>query len=226
MHRYAFIFAFFGCSDQAVPQSQPVKQENPTSKRRIEVPIQPEGPKPVSIASIGARWPAFRSLSTPEQQSVAGALNLVPAPCEACEFRTIAHCATAEPAISCAVLDKLYIRAQKLAQEGASVDIVKVAVNYPDFWISGIGEGVPVQVHLFHDEEGRFRTQTEAVEKGLIEAFGKDIEWTKHPKTEPAPEEWDVRSYPTWFINGHRFRGVQSVNSLARFVSYEVSGRP
>jgi hypothetical protein len=113
----------------------------------------------------------------------------------------------------------------RLAKQDASVDTVKVAVNYPDFWIDGIGEGQAVQIHLFDDADGRFHAETKRVEEGLQNIFGQAIEWTIHGREDVSAAPWGVRSYPTWFINGHRFRGVQSVNSLARFVSHEVADK-
>jgi hypothetical protein len=213
-----------GCDRSDTRQSQPVKGSGSTTPRRIDVPIRADGPRPVGLAGILERWPAFGALDLKKQQVVAGALNLVPAPCDACEFRTIAHCATAEPAIECGVLDALFERALRMANQDASVDTVKVAVNYPDFWIAGIGEGLPVQIHLFDDTDGRFHAETKRVKQGLQDIFGQAIEWTVHGTEDVSAASWGVRSYPTWFINGHRFRGVQSVNGLARFVSHEVSG--
>jgi hypothetical protein len=214
-----------GCDRSDSRQSQAVKGSTSTTPRKINVPIRPDGPSPVGLAPISVRWPAFIELDLEKQQVVAGALNLVPAPCDVCQFRTIAHCATAEPAIECGVLDTLFQRAVRMAKQGASVDTVKVAVNYPDFWIDGIGDGLTVQIHLFDDANGRFHAETKRVEEGLQNIFGQAIEWTIHGTEDVSATPWGVRSYPTWFINGHRFRGVQSVNSLARFVSHEVADR-
>ena len=106
------------------------------------------------------------------------------------------------------------------------MDSIKVSVNYPDFWVEGLGSGSPVEVHLFRDTAGRFESETAAVENGLRSIFGERLKWTIREATEVVDPKLGVRSYPTWFVNGHRFRGVQSVNGLARFVEYESMGTP
>ena len=57
----------------------------------------------------------------------------------------------------------------------------------------------------------------------LLEIFGADVEVVTHDDLDEESDRLGVRSRPTWFVNGHRFRGVQSVDGLARFVSYELA---
>jgi hypothetical protein len=123
-------------------------------------------------------------------------------------------------------LDTLFERAFGMAKDGANADAIKVAVNYPDFWVEGLGSGVPVNIHLYRDQGGRFAAQTQGVEQGLKKIFNEKLLWTIHEADQVADPALGVRAYPTWFINGHRFRGVQSVNSLARFVEYETGVQP
>ena len=58
------------------------------------------------------------------------------------------------------------------------------------------------------------RPNTEPVDKVTLEIFGADV---------AAPDKLEVRSRPTWFINGHRFRGAQSTTILKRFIEFELA---
>ena len=55
----------------------------------------------------------------------------------------------------------------------------------------------------------------------MKEKFGDKVRWEVFGKDIEAPERLAVRSRPTWFVNGHRFRGAQSERILARFIALE-----
>ena len=120
------------------------------------------------------------------------------------------------------MVNKIAARARRLAEQGMPTDELKVALNYPDLWFADMGEGTPVTVHLYRDEDGPFAKDTRGTQQVLSERFGVRLVWTVHNAGSTPAEELGVRSRPTWFINGHRFRGSQSAQTLGRFINFEL----
>jgi len=182
--------------------------------------------KPVSVAAFGKLYPSFTAMPEEAQQQAVAALNLVPAPCGECEPRTIAQCIEQKQDTHCPVLKKLARRAFRLAGDGKASDMIKVAVNYPDQWFAGLGDGNPVTIHLFQDNESRFAADVHEIQVQLSDIFGEKLVFVVHDDLSEDVSLIGVRARPTWFVNGHRFRGVQSVNALGRFVAYELADKP
>ena len=153
--------------------------------------------------------------------AAAAGLNLVPGPCPECEGLPVAHCATQQPDV-CPVVGKIAERAKRLAEQGMPAKELKVAINYPDLWFPDMGEGTPVNINLYRDEDGAFAVETRDAQRILSERFGPRLVWTVHSADAVAPEPIGVRSRPTWFINGHRFRGAQTARTLGRFINFEL----
>lgn len=220
------LFVLWGCggdTNPESPQSKPVTEATSTLKDSISVPMGNNAEKPTSVVALKQRLPRLEELKDSEMQAVVASLNLVPSPCSMCQGRTAAHCLVDLGWTECRVLGKLADRAIRLAKEGQGVEQIKIAVNYPDQWFPGMGEGTPVQIHLYRDLEGSFARQTEEIRTRVVEIFGEQVEIVTHDDPEEPVGHLDIRSRPTWFVNGHRFRGVQSVNGIARFVSYELT---
>ena len=221
--RYVFLLGLLGCEEAPDQrQSRPVNAQRPATTSAITIPVGTEAQKPTSSKALRRRLPALDLLTQPQMQAVVAALNLVPSPCSMCDTKTAAHCLVDLGLTECGVLTKLSDRAIRLAKEGRDADHIKVAINYPDLWFSEMGRGVPVQIHLYRDLDGRFAVETEAIRAGVLDIFGDQIQIVTHDDLKENVGRLDVRSRPTWFVNGHRFRGLQSINSIARFVSREL----
>jgi hypothetical protein len=184
--------------------------------------IDNEGPKPISIARLSAFWPALSTLKPRQQRAVTGAVNLTPSPCGSCGDLPIAHCIEREMLGSCTAVDKLLKRAIRMVKAGRDGGQIKAALNYPDIWVPGLGEGTPVQLHLYRDAEGPFHVETSANLEALSAQFGDQIALTIREADVVPDPSIGVRSRPTWFINGHRFRGAQTSVTLARFIAFEL----
>ena len=63
---------------------------------------------------------------------------------------------------------------------------------------------------------------TEGILSDLKRKFPEGVAFVVFDEEQPTPEALGVRSRPTWFINGHRFRGAQTAGLLARFIALEV----
>lgn len=216
-------FSFFGCSqDRTPPQSTPLPTQS-AATGKIDMTVNPDGPKPVSRARLTEMWPALNALTEPQVQLFAEAVNIIPSPCAACGSLPMAHCFDRGQAEDCPVLTKLYTRATQLIRNGTSSRDVKMAINYPDVWFSGMGEGVPPTVTVYLDETGAFSSRTAEVIEELKTTFGDSIQLDVHNAAVQAPANLEVRGRPTWFINGHRFRGSQSPRILKRFIELEIA---
>lgn len=178
--------------------------------------------KPIPPKRLVQRFARLRSESETTQRAVATALNLVAGPCEICEEKPLAHCAV-DHGDACGVADRLVDRAVVLANSGMPADQLKVALNYPDNWYPGMGEGIPVKIQLFTDTSTPFSEEIDRIQSALNERFRNDISWTVHRTGDSRAKDLGVRAAPTWFINGHRFRGLQSARTLGRFVAYELT---
>ena len=226
----AAILLVFGCNTQSPNQQQAAEppQSRPLSSssgggEQVEVTVYPDGRDPISRARLREIWPPLNTLSEDAVRRVAEAVNLIPSPCADCGSIPVAHCFEKGSAEACPVLNKLFERATRLANAGETQKVVKESINYPDVWFDGMGEGTPPKITLYRDESGPFSVKaTEAVEdirthfgdKVTLEIFGADV---------AAPDKLEVRSRPTWFINGHRFRGAQSTTILKRFIEFELA---
>jgi len=178
--------------------------------------------KPVPPDRIVQRFQSLRLESKETQLAVVSALNLVAGPCEICDEKPLAHCAV-EHGHACIVVDRLVDRAIGLAKSGMPVDQLKVAINYPDIWFPGMGEGVPVHMHLFTSDDTPFVEDIVQIQTEISDRFGDEVTWTVHRNDAQRQADLGVRAVPTWFVNGHRFRGLQSARTLGRFVAYELT---
>jgi len=223
MRRAALLVVTLGAcsSDEPQPQSRSIQKSSQTGGGRVEMNIDAEGPKPIGLIALKDRFPAWQNMDVGTLTAAAAAVNLVPGPCSECDGLPLAHCATAKPT-ECTVIDKIAARAQRLAEQGMPSDELKVALNYPDLWFPEMGDGIPVNVHLYRDEEGAFSAETRDAQDILSERFGARLAWTVHNADSVPLESIGVRSRPTWFINGHRFRGAQNARTLGRFINFEL----
>jgi hypothetical protein len=184
--------------------------------------IDMEGPKPISIDRLMEVWPPIAGLSDTQKRMVSGVVNVTPSPCGGCGDLPIAHCIDRKMFDSCPVMEKLLKRAVRMVRAGRDAGQIRAAINYPDLWVAGLGEGTPVQLHLYRNAEGPFQTETSATLEALSTQFGHQLNVTiREADIVPEPSI-GVRSRPTWFINGHRFRGAQTSTTLARFIAFEL----
>ena len=215
--------ALWGCDQTAErPQSNPVSSSNKTAGGTVDMAIDLEGPKPVGTAELKTLFPQLSALTTAQVQLVAGVINIVPSPCEPCGDIPLAHCAQAGNITTCGALNKLVSRAVFLTTAGQQAGHVKASVNYPDLWFDDMGSGSPVQVIVYQDAQGGFAKETAEAVSALQGNFGDKIAVTLHDADVAAPAPLGVRSRPTFFINGHRFRGAQTPKTLGRFVAFEL----
>ena len=211
------------CGETEQPQSRPVMDGGPKRPTVTAINVDANTPKPVGIEEIGSRLFAINGLPVEGQRAAVAALNLVPSPCVVCDGMTLAECLVEVGVANCPVLDKLTKRAVRMAKNNASTDLIKVEINYPDLWFPRVGSGKPVTVHLYRDADGRFAEDVNHIRSRLLDIFGADVRVVTHEEVDEESRRLGVRSRPTWFVNGHRFRGVQSVDGLARFVAFELA---
>jgi hypothetical protein len=212
------------CDTNETIQSTPVqsKEEAASEEGSAVLPVPIAGPKPVSLAKLQGRWPQIQSLTVEQNRLFSATFNLLPAPCEQCDGKTLAECGTTTESLSCSGMERIARRTIEGIRAGWAGDRIRLHANYPDLWFEGLEGADGVDLHLYRDADGLFADETEAVRKGLVDNFGTALTWTLHEANEDAPDSLGVRSRPTWFINGFRFRGVQSVNTLTRFIGYEI----
>ncbi|MGB0641081.1 MAG: hypothetical protein ACPGTU_17215 [Myxococcota bacterium] len=180
-----------------------------------------EKPKPVSLAQLKQQWPALEALTIEQQQRFSSTVNLLPAPCEQCDGKTIAKCGTTVDVQTCDGLKRIVRRTIDGIQAEWSPVEIRQHANYPDLWFDISRNLSGTNVHLFRDVNGLFAQETETVRAELANRYTEQVQWTIH-EAEDDGHEFGVRSRPTWFINGFRFRGVQSADTLGRFISYEI----
>ena len=178
-------------------------------------------PQPVSTAALNKRWPELESLSVDQQRVFSSTFNLLPAPCKGCDGMTIAKCVTAKNVQICDGLARIVRRTLDGIQIERSPSEIKLRANYPDLWFNISRNLKGTHVHLYRDANGLFSQETESIRVELAKRFKDQIEWTIHEAEEDG-QQFGVRSRPTWFINGFRFRGLQSADSLGRFIGYEL----
>ena len=146
------------CDPAPPPQSTPVMRTD-GGGGRVEMDVNPDGPSPIGVEKFSQRYPQLSGLKLSIQQRVVAAANVVPGPCEDCEGRRLAHCMI-DKGNACLVADRLIGRALLMAKAGADTDQIKAAINYPDHWLAGLGQGEPVTIHLWHDDDGAFASET------------------------------------------------------------------
>ena len=219
-----------GCGTQKAEPQQPTDppQSQPLSSfsgggEQVEVMVYPEGRKPVSRARLRELWPPLKALPEDALRTVAEAVNVIPSPCVECGSIPVAHCFEKVGTESCKVLDKLFKRVTGLAAEGAPQRKVKESINYPDVWFDGMGEGSPAKVTVYRNESGPFNAKTTEAIAEIRKEFGDGVVLDILGTDVEAPANLEVRARPTWFINGHRFRGSQSTTILKRFIQYEIA---
>lgn len=216
-----FVVALAACSRELPPQSRSIQKSQSTAGGRVDMNLDADGPRPIGLTALKERFPAWNDMQEGPLKAAAAAVNLVPGPCAECDDLPLAHCATQQP-LRCEVVEKIARRAQRLAEKGMPSEELKVAINYPDFWFAGMGEGTPVHIHLYRDENGAFSAETSEAQQLLSKRYGAGLTWTVHNADATSAENLGVRSRPTWFINGHRFRGAQTARTLGRFVNFEI----
>jgi len=218
-----FVFSVACEQESTRPESTPVADLEPTrAGSLVDMKIDLEGPKPISRERLKALWPQLAALTDTQLMNVSNAVNSVPAPCGDCNELPIAHCADRKGVGSCAVVSKLIERAIRNSVSGQSRPEVKASINYPDLWGPYEEKEGLVSVVLYRHLGGPATEQVNATLEALRPEFAQNAELTIHGNdVEPSPE-LGVRSRPTWFINGHRFRGTQSAETLARFIRLEV----
>ena len=218
----ALLISTFGCSDKTSrPESQPVSTSG-GGGGQIEMAVDPEGPKPIERRRLIELRPALGSLTEEQLKRFSSAVNIMPSPCGQCDGLPLAHCVERDKGTDCTVHEKLLERATTLAALDRPIAQIKASINYPDTWFSNMGEGTPVQVTLYRDERGAFQPQTLQTMTALKDEFGDQIQWVVYDAKTQAPDHLGVRARPTWFINGHRFRGSQSARILSRYIAFEV----
>lgn len=216
-----FILALLACEPEPIPESTPLLRSE-KGGGKVEMKVGPEGLKPVPIQTLIGFVPRLGEKRKDVQQAAVAAMNLVPGPCASCDGTPLAHCLI-NPASQCTVASTLAQRAVALADKGVEGGDLKAALNYPDHWFPDLGSGVPVKVILWRDSAGPFGSETETIRSELADRYGAQVNWVVNDADTSAPEHLDVRARPTWFINGHRFRGMQSAQTLDRFIGYELS---
>ena len=221
LNKVWLLLALVACSVEAPPESKSIQKSKQPATGRIEMSLDADGPKPIGLAALKTRFPTWRDMAEGPLEAAAAAMNLVPGPCSECDGLPLAHCATQQPN-KCPVVEKIAQRARSLAEQGMPSEELKVAINYPDLWFPDLGEGLPVTIHLYRDEEGPFAEETRDTQRLLSERFGPRLVWTVHNADSNPPTSLGVRSRPTWFINGHRFRGAQTARTLGRFINFEL----
>lgn len=214
------IFALLACQPEPTPESTPLLRPD-QGGGKVQMNVGPDGLKPIPVSRLQAIVPALSDRPTSVQQTVVAAINLVPGPCDSCDGAPLAHCLVNASA-ECSVALALVQRAMVLADSGKTGDEVKVAVNYPDLWFPDLGSGVPVTVTLWQDQSGPFGEMTETVRRDISARFGSKVNWSVYDTDIVAPAHLDVRARPTWFVNGHRFRGMQSAETIGRFIGFEL----
>ena len=226
------ILLIFGCNTQSqtqqqadeTPQSRPLSSSSGGGEQ-VEITVYPDGRNPISRVRLREIWPPLKALSEDALRLVAEAVNLIPSPCAECGSIPVAHCLEKGTAETCPVLNKLLERATRLASAGANQRAVKESINYPDVWFDGMGEGTPPTITLYRDENGPLSPKTTEAVDDIRKHFGDKVSLEILGADVAAPDHLEVRSRPTWFINGHRFRGAQSTTILKRFIEYELTDK-
>ena|GEM_PF-2692760 len=218
----AILFAVGCTQDNKQPESTPIATKA-GGGGQIEMKVNPEGPKPVSRARLIELRPSLSELADDKVKLIAEAVNILPSPCAQCGSLPLAHCLERVGASECSVLSKLFDRAAHLANTGRSTREVKESINYPDVWFPGMGEGKPPRITVYQDESGPFNDKTMETIEALKAEFGDEVSWDIHGGSVVAPDNLEVRGRPTWFVNGHRFRGSQSLRIIRRYIALELS---
>ena len=212
-----------GCGTTDPPrQSTPLLKSTSTGGGRVDMAIDIEGPKPIPRDKLTVLWPPFSELSELQLRAISSVVNVTPSPCIGCGALPIAHCIDRKTVGLCPAMDKLLKRAIRMVKAGHDPGQIKAALNYPDSWVSGLGEGTPVKLHLYRDADGPFRAETAATIKALTAQFGVEVALTIREADVVPDPSLGVRSRPTWFINGHRFRGAQTSGTLARYIALDL----
>ena len=212
-----------GCTqEKEAPQSQSLSAST-VGGETVQMTVYPDGRDPIGRDRLREIWPQLNTLSEDGVKLFAEAVNMMPSPCAGCGSIPIAHCYEQGQAESCPVLNKLFNRATKLASQGSPLRAVKESINYPDVWFDGMGEGKPSQGHRLSRRRWAFSAKTSEDLEDIRKQFGDSILLEVLGSDVDAPARLEVRSRPTWFINGHRFRGSQSTPILKRFIEYELS---
>ncbi|MFM2246805.1 MAG: hypothetical protein RL071_2879 [Pseudomonadota bacterium] len=97
----------------------------------------------VSLEALTGALPELSALAPADRDLLLHVLNVVPAPCEACEGTSLARCALSMPS-ACERLPGLVQRSLRLAGQGVTKDRLEAAVSYPDVWVKIPEQGRPV----------------------------------------------------------------------------------
>ncbi len=136
-----------GCSNDAPtvaarPVSTPVEPTAEASHAKAEPLLVPNGSMiespvqgaPVSREALAGAVVELSALVPRDQDLVTEVLNVVPAPCGACDRTSIARCALSMPS-ECERLPSLVQRALRVAAEGTTKERLESVVSYPDIWV-------------------------------------------------------------------------------------------
>lgn len=97
----------------------------------------------VSLEALSGALPELSALAPADRELLLHILNIVPAPCEACDGTSLARCALSMPS-ACERLPALVQRSVRLAGQGVTKERLEAAVSYPDIWVKIPEQGRPV----------------------------------------------------------------------------------
>ena len=221
---YLILVLAMGCFEATErPQSKPVTTPSVSVAGQVDLTLNFEGPQPVSRDRLRQLWPEFISLDETQLRAMSSVLNTVPTPCSSCGDLPFAHCVDRRATNNCGAIRKLVGRAERMAIAGDPVADIKAAINYPDTWHSEANLVTAPNVDIYRDKAGPFNEATQASIDELRTRYGPSLEVREYDITTDPSASLGVRSRPTWFINGHRFRGAQSLNALTRFIDLELA---
>ena len=215
----------------------------PQSKR-VDVKLEPDVPGDIeiSISELQDVLPASKDWDEAKRKRVWSLFHLIGSPCSSQEGSLLSSLKSGTCDASL-ILKKRAIRNLDLDDE-ALIDLITV----PDSWFPDAQQGqdtvtvelwidVPVlaeerllsQLKELHDAQLRICSRSNGLEKvqgnslpvgqevsDIEDLFNKNVK--KGGTCSPSLSE-KVRSSPTWFVEGFRLRGFQSIRSIQRLIS-------
>ena len=229
------VFFLFACSFDQKPQSK--------ASKRVDVQLQPELPGKVEVPleSLSQLIPASKDLGLEKQKRLWSLLHLINSPCEA-ESGSVLLSLKEGTCTGSAILQKRALRYLE-KNDDELID----ALTVPDSWFSHAEQGEEyVTVELWIEEEFAAQDQVlsrlkqihdarlricirdsyQVKQDGLLLPVGQELSEISSLYSQNVNGEvrcsdqlsQHVRSSPTWFIDGFRLRGLQSVGSIQRLI--------
>lgn len=227
--------------------------EKKASSQKVHVSLESEigGDIEVSFEQFLIQIPQTKKLSEEEQRKLWSILHLIQSPCA---FQTGSVLSSLQ-SNTCEASDLILQRA--LVNISLSNEQLVDKLTYPDFWFSHakqgqekvvvelwISEDSPVwqllDSHLHTLQNATLRVCITETQRELIDNYplpiGQNLsdllgEIVKNDTIISRCSSHllnEVRSSPTWFVDGFRLRGFQSVNSIQRLInlSHQKSSSP